>query len=215
MHRAAAARAGAVSWLDDDLDPPQVIRQRAAGPPLFGAHPPQRQIGLLLFGLTCGNRVLEILQRQIELVGIELFRALAELHTLELADQMAQPIVLAGELIALIEQPLFLGTLGVALGPRRQDHGAQRSGGVGMGVGRRHEPIIPYRQRPPLLNHRVSQTDAGGRAIRGACTRRQSNPSNNAANCAPDNRITLSLIAGHLNRAPSSRFQISTRPVPS
>jgi hypothetical protein len=30
--------------------------------------------------------------------------------------------------------------------------------------------------------------------------------------CTPDSRITPSLIAGHLNLAPSSRFQISTRP---
>jgi hypothetical protein len=44
--------------------------------------------------------VFEILQRQVELVGIELFRAFAESRALELADQVAQPIVLSGELIA-------------------------------------------------------------------------------------------------------------------
>jgi hypothetical protein len=35
----------------------------------------------------------------------------------------------------------------------------------------------------------------------------------NAASCAADSRMTPSLIAGHLNLAPSSRFQIGTRPV--
>jgi hypothetical protein len=40
-------------------------------------------------------------QAQIELVRIELFRAPAELHSLQLAKQMTQPVVLARELIAL------------------------------------------------------------------------------------------------------------------
>ena len=39
-----------------------------------------------------------------------------------------------------------------------------------------------------------------------------SRPSNSATSCAADRRITPSLIAGHLNLAPSSRFQISTKP---
>lgn len=46
----------------------------------------------------------EILQRQVELVGIELFRAFAESRALELADQVAQPIVLSGELMAHIKR---------------------------------------------------------------------------------------------------------------
>jgi hypothetical protein len=62
----------------------------------------------------------EIFQGQVELVGIELFRAPAELHPLQLADQVSQPVVLAGELIALFDQPCLFGPLGVALGPRRQ-----------------------------------------------------------------------------------------------
>ena len=45
------------------------------------------------------------------------FRALAELRALEPAVQVAQPIVMPGDLIAFIEQPCFLGTLGIALGP--------------------------------------------------------------------------------------------------
>jgi len=37
----------------------------------------------------------------------------AELHALQLADQLAQPVVLIGE-------PGLLRALGIALGPRRQ-----------------------------------------------------------------------------------------------
>src|SRR3954453_17864408 len=66
----------------------------------------------------------------------------------------------------------------------------------------------------------VSQSAAAhpailGRGTRGAYIRRQSSPSNRAASCDPDRRITPSLTGGHLNVPPSNRFQISTRPVPS
>src|SRR4051794_20184153 len=66
----------------------------------------------------------------------------------------------------------------------------------------------------------VSQSAAAhpailGRGTRGAYIRRQSRPSNRAANCDPDRRITPSLTGGHLNVPPSRRFQISTSPVPS
>jgi hypothetical protein len=57
-------------------------------------------------------------QSQGELIGIKLLRAPAKLLALELADQMAQPIVLSGKLIALVNQACVLGTLGIALGPR-------------------------------------------------------------------------------------------------
>jgi hypothetical protein len=59
-------------------------------------------------------------------------------HPLQLAKQVAQPIVLAGELIALFDQSALLGALGVALRPCRQHQGAQRSKVVGKGVGPRH-----------------------------------------------------------------------------
>ena len=149
------------------------------------------------------------------------------LHPLHLAKQVAQSVVLAGELIALFDELRFLGPLGIPLGPGGQHQDAQRRNIVGEGIGRRHARIISSRQRRTILNLKVSQHDAAlagqgaaqpatcGRLIRGAYTRLQSSPSNNAANCAADSRMTPSLIAGHLNLAPSSRFQISTRPVPS
>ena len=61
---------------------------------------------------------------------------------------MAQPIVLSGKLIAFATQACVLGSLGIALGPRRQHQGAQRSDIVGKGRGRCHHPIIAPRQRP-------------------------------------------------------------------
>ena len=71
-----------------------------------------------------------------------------------------------------------------------------------------------------LFGEQASQLAAAhpatlGRGTLGAYMRRQSIPSNRAASCAPDRRITPSLTGGHLNVPPSSRFQISTRPVPS
>ena len=116
-----------------------MLGQRAApGAPLVRACLAQRRIGLLLVGLALSYCLFEIFQGQVELVGIELFRAPAELHPLHLAKQVAQPVVLAGELIALFDKPPFLGPLGIALGPGRQHQGAQPRNIVGKGIGRRH-----------------------------------------------------------------------------
>ena len=48
------------------------------------------------------------------------------MHPLHLAKQVAQSVILAGELIALFDEPPFLGPLGVALGPGGQHQGVQR-----------------------------------------------------------------------------------------
>ena len=142
MHRAAAAWTGGVFRLDDDLDPRQMLRQRAApGAPLLRACLAQRRIGLLLFGLGLGDRLFEIFQSQVELVGIDLFRAPAELHPLQLAQQVAQSVVLVGE-------PPVLSPLGIAFGPGRQHQGAQRGNIVGKGVGRRHARNYPMPPAP-------------------------------------------------------------------
>jgi hypothetical protein len=139
MHRAAAARAGGVFRFDDDLDPRQVLRQRpAAGAPLLRTGLAPRRIGLLRFGLAGSDRLFEVFQAQIELVRIEPFRALAELHSLQLAKQVAQPVVLASKLIALFDQSPLLRPLGVALRLGRRHQSAQRSKVVGKGVGPRH-----------------------------------------------------------------------------
>ena len=149
MHRAAAARAGGVFRRDDDLDPRQVVGQAAAAnAALVREGFAQRRIGLLLFGLARGNCLFEIFQRQVELVGIELFRAPAELHPLQLAKQVAQSVVLAGKLIALFDQPAILGPLGVALRPCGQHQRAQRSNIVGKCVGRGHGRDYPMSPAP-------------------------------------------------------------------
>ena len=91
MHRSAAARAGGILRLDDDLDPRQVVGKRTACRATFlRTVAPQHRVGLLLFGLALRNRLLEIFQCQVELVGIELFRAPAEGQPLQLAKQLAQ-----------------------------------------------------------------------------------------------------------------------------
>ena len=90
----------------------------------------QRRIGFVLFGLARGNGLFEIFQSQVELVGIELFGTPAELHP-QLANQVAQSVVLTSELIALFNEPRLLRPLGVALGPRRQHQRTQRDDVVG------------------------------------------------------------------------------------
>jgi hypothetical protein len=103
----------------------------------FERVPRSTGFGPLLFGLDLGDRLFEIFQRQVELVGIELFRAAAE-EPLQLAKQVTQSIVLTGELVALLEHPSLLGPLGIALSPGAQHQGVQRSNVVGQCVGRRH-----------------------------------------------------------------------------
>src|SRR3954468_5541253 len=73
-------------------------RGRLAGRSRLGAGTLDGRIGLLLLGLGFGDGLLDILQRKIELIGVELFRAPAELQALQLADQVAQPVILTGEL---------------------------------------------------------------------------------------------------------------------
>ena len=140
VHRAAAAWAGGIFRFDDDLDPRQVLGQRAAASaPLLRTGFAQGRIGLLLFGLGLGDCLFQIFQGQVELVWIELFRAPAELHSLQLAKQVAQSVVLPSELITLFGQPPLLGPLRVTLRPCRQHQGVQRGNVVGKAVGCRHD----------------------------------------------------------------------------
>ena len=137
----------------------------------------QRRIGLLLLGLGLGDRLFEILQGEIELVGIELFRAPAELHPLQLADQVAQPVILAGELIALVDKPCLLGALGIALGPGRDEHRAQRGDVVRQRLGGRvHGPIGPCNQRLVALSETASRSAAAHPATLGRGTLRRVHP---------------------------------------
>jgi hypothetical protein len=62
------------------------------------------RVALLLLGLGAGDGLLELLQGQSELTRIDRLGALAELHALQLTDDLPQPVV-------LFDDPLFLGPL--------------------------------------------------------------------------------------------------------
>ena len=96
MHGRAAARAVVVFGLDRHMDARQMGGKRAAiGAALFGARaraPPRSACRRR--PRSCRNGLLDILKRQGELVWVELLRTSAELHALQLAQQMPQAIVL-------------------------------------------------------------------------------------------------------------------------
>src|SRR5512132_1363371 len=87
----------------------------AALPPLPAARLAHLRGRLLRFGIAFGDRLFKVLEPERQLVGIELLRAPAELHALQLADEVAQALV-------LILQLLTQGALGIQLSARRQ-HG--------------------------------------------------------------------------------------------
>ena len=101
----AAAGAALVLDVDQDLDPRQVRRQGAQvaspnpGRPR-GAVPRSR---LLLRRLGCGRGLLEVLQAELELVGVEPLRAPAELPALQLPDQEPQLLDLGLRRVMLSE----------------------------------------------------------------------------------------------------------------
>ena len=74
---------------------------------------------LVVGGLVAGNGLLDVLERQKQLLGIELLRTPAELRTLQLAQQMPQAIDLRQRLVAL-------GDRGVTLRTRRREQRMQR-----------------------------------------------------------------------------------------
>ena len=115
----------------------RVFGQSAAAlPPFAAARPAQRLIRLLRFGVAFGHRLFEILERESELVGIELLRAPPELHPLQLADEVAQALV-------LILHAAALGALGFEFSAHRQHRGAQAEGIVGKIVeSRRHRRFV-------------------------------------------------------------------------
>ena len=78
-----------------------MTRQCAAiGATLFGARLCGYRVLLVVVGFALGSRLLDILECQEQLVGIELLRAFAEVRTLQLAKQMAQAIDLRKRAVA-------------------------------------------------------------------------------------------------------------------
>ena len=120
MHGRPAAGAIRVFRLDRHIDARQMGGKRAAiGAALVGARSCGRRVLLVVVGLVAGNGLLDVLERQKQLLGIELLRAPAKLRALQLAQQMPQAVDLRQRLVAL-------GDRGVALRTRRREQRLQR-----------------------------------------------------------------------------------------
>jgi hypothetical protein len=95
MKRITAARAGMVIDINHDLDARQMRRKRspvhaALGRPLG----PFRRIGRFSFGLAARRNLLHLLQAEQHLIFGERLRATTEAMTLQLFDDLAEPIIL-------------------------------------------------------------------------------------------------------------------------
>ena len=91
----------------------------AVGAALGGPRLGSRCILLVLAGLVPGNGLLDIFERQKQLLGIELLRTPAKLRALQLMQQMPQAINLRQRLVAL-------GEGGITLRMRRREQRMQR-----------------------------------------------------------------------------------------
>ena len=101
VHGRAAARAGRVLGLDRHMHARQMGGKRAAlGAALFGASASALLILLVVGGFDRGDGLLDILERQGELVRVELLGPPAELHALQLTQEMLQAIDLRQRLVA-------------------------------------------------------------------------------------------------------------------
>ena len=103
-------------------------RQRSAALAALGA-PGALEIGVGLLGprVAGGDRRLDILQRQIQLIGIQLLRAPAELHPLQLAQEVPKPII-------LFFDPPPRQSLGVEVSLHGDQRRSERSDIIGKGV---------------------------------------------------------------------------------
>jgi hypothetical protein len=115
--RSSPSRAVRIGRRDRLVNARQMSRQRAAVDPPF-----PRCIGgdlpLLLDRLGLGDRLFEIFQRQIELIGMKLGEPLAlRLEALRLAQQTTQAVV-------KFAQPVALGDRVFRSTHQRKDHGA-------------------------------------------------------------------------------------------
>ena len=208
MHRLLATRAVCVGRRNPLVNAWQMGRQRATVDPPF-----PRRIGgnlrLLLDRVGLGGRLLEVFQRQIELIGMKLGEPLAlRLEALRLAQQPTQAVV-------EFDQSVALGDSRIALGNRVQRNRPQRINVVGnQSIGwftRQAQHILDDLPEPNL---RLTHFTAGA-GTRRARARIQSRPSINPANCAADSRMTPSSMRGQRNFPPSNLLANRHRPVPS
>jgi hypothetical protein len=141
MHGPGTARTGGRLRLDHYIHMRQVVGQR--GPfltTLPRAMRLQRGIGLFLLLLDLGQALNQVLEGQLQLVLVQLFRALAELQAPQLGDDVLVALILRLEPRHLGFQARHLGDpqslalkgdlFGISLGcghlrPRRHKQGAQ------------------------------------------------------------------------------------------
>jgi hypothetical protein len=175
MHRRAAAGAVGILWRNRHVDMRQMGRKCAAiGASLISALACTRKVLLVLGRLVAGDGLLDVLNRQLQLLGIELLRAAAELRALQLAQEMLQAFHPRQRLVALSNR-------GVALGARRHDQRLQR-----LGVGRKmichvahvrtqsdSPRVVACGERPDSIGRRAHDVAVGratSRAGRGSVT---------------------------------------------
>jgi hypothetical protein len=137
VHRALAARAGRALRLDHHLFPRQVLGQRPAiNTALLPARRLPRRVGLLRLGLALGDRLFEVLEGQLQLIGMRrLLGAPAEQGPLQLFDDRPQVLVLSGQLgrrgpfgqKQSFEHRHVIGQRGGFGGIRRRAHGGSGS----------------------------------------------------------------------------------------
>jgi len=161
---------------------------------LLGARRARLGIAGLRLGLVGRLHLLDILQRQLQLVDGECLGPSAEPVALKFLDDLAQSFGFRG--------------VGRALGDqhRLERHGVIRKG-LGQGRHRRGLEHIYKRLRRPheapestCRRLKKPQCAASGTRVRRlSWTRRQSSPSNRADSCAPLNRIVPSWILGQRN----------------
>ena len=159
----AAARAGLGLWLDDGLLARQMRGQvTAIDTPLPRARRCQRRVGLLHTGLPRGNRSLQVLESEIELVLAQALGLAPEVIAAELTQHVQQALVVIGE-------PSLLATLG-------DQHRLQLLDVVGQIVDRIVHAEQHVRQRPPASVEHPAANEPVTRIIglpaapaRGAC----------------------------------------------
>ena len=100
VHRAATAGTGLVAGLDHALFARQMLGQSAAiDTTLLATRRSLHPVGLLRLGLALGDRLFEVLEGQLQLIGVRrLLGAPSKQGPLQLLDDRPQVLVLPGQL---------------------------------------------------------------------------------------------------------------------
>ena len=84
-------------------------KRAAIDAPLLGTGACSRRVSLVVIGFGGRDGLLDILERQSELVRIELLRTPAKLHTLQLIQEVLQAQILRQRLVTLGNRRIALG----------------------------------------------------------------------------------------------------------